>query len=41
MPPALQKLAFDQVVAGGPRRVPAATHTEYALRRFPASKFVH
>jgi len=40
-PPAVQEAAFAQVVAGGPRRLPPATHLEWALRRFPASNFVH
>jgi hypothetical protein len=41
MPPDVQQRAFDQVVAGGPRRLPPATHTEWHLRRFPPSNFVH
>ncbi len=41
MPPALQKQAYDQVRVGGPRRLPAATHTEWHLRRDPPSNFVH
>jgi len=41
MPPERQKLAFEQVKAGGPRRLPPATHTEWHLRRFPPSNFVH
>jgi hypothetical protein len=40
VPPQLQKLAHDQVALGGPRRLPPATHTEWELRRFPASNFV-
>ena len=40
MPAELQRLAFDQVMAGGPRRLPPATHTEWHLRRFPPSNFV-
>jgi len=40
MPPELQKLAIQQVAAGGPRRIPPATHTEWQLRRFPATNFV-
>jgi len=40
MPPALQTLAYNQVMAGGPRRVAAATHTERQLRSFPPSNFV-
>ncbi len=41
MPPALQNAAHRQVIAGGPRRVPPATHMEWALRRYPPSNFVH
>jgi hypothetical protein len=41
LPPALQNAAYAQVIAGGPRRQPPATHTEWALRRFPPSNFVH
>ena len=40
MPAELQRLAFDQVMAGGPRRLPPATHTEWHLRCFPPSNFV-
>ena len=40
MPQALQNAAREQVLAGGPRRLPAATHTEQALRSFPPSNFV-
>ena len=41
MPPELQEQAYRQVMMGGPRRLPPATHTEWELRRFPASNFVH
>jgi hypothetical protein len=41
MPPELQKRAQDQVIAGGPRRLPPATHLEWQLRRYPPSNFVH
>ena len=41
MPPELQERAYHQVMAGGPRRLPPATHREWQLRRFPASNFVH
>jgi hypothetical protein len=41
MPHAQQNLAHEQVKAGGPRRIAAATPTEAALRRFPPSNFVH
>jgi hypothetical protein len=40
LPPAQQEAAYHHVVAGGPRRVPPATHTEWELRRFPPSNFV-
>jgi hypothetical protein len=41
MPPELQTRAMDQVIAGGPRRVRAATHNEWHLRRYPPSNFVY
>jgi hypothetical protein len=41
MPPELQSEACRQVAAGGPRRVPPATHTEWDLRRFPPTNFVY
>ena len=41
MPPELQKEAYAQVQAGGPRRLPSATHMEWVLRRYPPSNFVH
>ena len=41
MPQVLQQQAYDRVLAGGPRRVPPATHVERQLRQFPASNFVH
>jgi hypothetical protein len=41
MPPPLQQSAYAQVIKGGPRRQPPATHTEWALRCFPPSNFVH
>jgi hypothetical protein len=41
MRPELQKLAYDQVSVGGPRRLPPASHTEWHLRRYPPSNFVH
>jgi len=40
-PPALQETAHALVRAGGPRRLPASTHVEWLLRRFPPSNFVH
>ncbi len=39
-PLGLQKLASQQVAAGGSRRIPPATHMEWELRRFPATNFV-
>jgi hypothetical protein len=41
MPRELQMRAYHEVMRGGPRRLPPATHTEWQLRRFPASNFVH
>jgi hypothetical protein len=41
MPLELRQRAVGQVVAGGPRRVPPATQTEWELRSFPPSNFVH
>jgi hypothetical protein len=41
MPPKLQTQAMNQVIAGGPRRVRAATHTELHLRRYPPTNFVY
>ena len=40
-PPPLQERAHQAVMAGGPRRIPPATHTEWALRIYPPSNFVH
>ena len=39
-PPDVQQAAHDLVLRGGPRGVPAATHTEWVLRAFPPSNFV-
>ena len=39
--PAAQKAAHIDVIKGGPRRVRPQTHTEWDLRRFPPSNFVH
>jgi len=36
----LQEEAFRLVKAGGPRRLPPSTHTEWELRRFPPTNFV-
>jgi len=41
MPPQRQNAAYRQVMAGGPLRVPPATHMEWSLRRYPPSNFVH
>ncbi len=41
LPEPLQEAAYRTVRAGGPRRLPPATHTEQELRRFPATNFVH
>jgi hypothetical protein len=35
-----QRWAFAEVVAGGPRRIPPANHSEWGLRRTPASTIV-
>jgi len=40
LPPDLQKRAYEQVTAGGPRRLPPATGMELRLRRFPPTNFV-
>src|SRR5260370_79608 len=39
--PAEQKAAHFDVIDGGPRRQQPQTHTEWSLRRFPPSNFVH
>jgi hypothetical protein len=36
-----QNRVYAQVVRGGPQRIPPQTHTEWSLRRFPSSNFVH
>ena len=41
MPAELQKKAYAQVAVGGPRRLPPSTHTEWVLRRYAPSNFVH
>ncbi len=41
MAPELKEIAVAQVLAGGPRRRPPASHNEWQLRRFPPSNFVH
>jgi hypothetical protein len=41
MPPELQERARIEVERGGPRRLPPATHTEWILRAYPPSNFVH
>jgi len=40
MLPEVQTRAYREVIAGGPRRVPAASHVEWDLRRYPPSNFV-
>ena len=40
LPPELQKEAYAQVQAGGPRRLPPVSHTEWELRRYAPSNFV-
>jgi hypothetical protein len=37
----MQEQASRAIVAGGPNRRAPATQTEWQLRRFPASNFVH
>jgi hypothetical protein len=39
--PAEQKAAHFDVIDGGPRRQRPQTSTEWSLRRFPPSNFVH
>jgi hypothetical protein len=39
--PAAQQAAHNEVMKGGPRRVPAKTRSEWELRGFPPSNFVH
>jgi hypothetical protein len=41
LPQPQQNRAWHQVIAGGPRRVRAVTHTELHLRRYPPSNFVY
>jgi len=41
LPAAEQNRAHWSVSVGGPRRLPPATHMEWALRRYPPSNFVH
>jgi hypothetical protein len=40
MPADVQDRAVDEVIAGGPRRKPPATHMEQRLRCFPPTNFV-
>jgi hypothetical protein len=40
LPEAAQDAAIRQVRQGGPRRVAAASETEWSLRRYPPSNFV-
>jgi hypothetical protein len=39
--PAEQEQAHSDVIDGGARRLRPQTHTEWSLRRFPPSNFVH
>jgi hypothetical protein len=41
MTAAAQEKAHIEVINGGPRRTRPQTHTEWSLRRFPPSNFVH
>jgi hypothetical protein len=41
MPPEVRTRAYREVIAGGPRRMPAASQIEWDLRRYPSSNFVH
>jgi hypothetical protein len=41
MTAAAQEKAHIAVLNGGPRRVRPQTHTEWSLRGFPPSNFVH
>jgi hypothetical protein len=40
-PPEAQNTAYAQVRVGGPRRLPPSTHSEWLLRRYAPSNFVH
>ena len=40
MPVDLQQRAFEDVMRGGPRRLPPATHRERRLRQYPPTNFV-
>ena len=40
VPPAERAAAEKAVVAGGPRRIPPATHMEYVVRRQPLASLV-
>ena len=41
LPSGAQERAYDLVQSGGPFRRPPATHTEWSLRHYPPSNFVH
>jgi hypothetical protein len=41
MTAAAQDKAHTEVIIGGPQRARPQTHTEWSLRRFPPSNFVH
>jgi len=36
-----QEVVHREVMRGGPRRIPPQTRTEWDLRGFPPSNFVH
>jgi hypothetical protein len=40
LPPEVRTRAHREVIAGGPRRAPPASHIEWDLRRYPPSNFV-
>jgi hypothetical protein len=40
LPPSLRRRAQQQVIAGGPRRVPLASHVEWTVRRTEISELV-
>ena len=40
VPPEVQRRAYEEVMRGGPRRLPPATHLEQHLRGYPPTNFV-
>jgi hypothetical protein len=40
MTPEVQQRAYEEVMRGGPRRLPPATHAEWGLRGYPPTNFV-